>query len=153
MAVRSEGGRSWKRMALSRWGRSGWGPKFRVFFPFPDPFSFFLLFLRYKSFFGCTTFREGGAYFGMQNFFGIQTFFWGIKIFLRYRNFIWDTEHFWDTKHFFCDTETFFGIPNAFFGIQNLFPGNTSFWLTKISKHHTNYKNSKIKEKSIFPTK
>ena len=54
------------------------------------------LYLVYKVFFLNTTFREGGAYFGMQKtFFGIQNLFLGYKIFFcDTKNFFWDTKNF-----------------------------------------------------------
>ena len=84
-------------------------------------------------------------------FFGIQNLFGGYKI------FFWDTKNFfWDTKNFLGIQKTFFGIQKTFLGIQktffgihkiflgiqNVFSGYTSFCLTKIPEHHTNYKKS-----------
>ena len=69
------------------------------------------------------TFREGGAFFGMQKtFFGVQKTFLGKR------------------KTFSGYTKLFFGIQKNFSGNKNLFSGNKSFWLTKIPAHHTNYK-------------
>ena len=73
-----------------------------------------------KCFFGVTTFREGGAHFGIQ-------------IFLGYRFFCWDTKTFFGIqKTFFRDTKCCFRVS-----------GNESFLLTKIPKHHKKIKNSK----------
>ena len=62
-----------------------------------------------------TTFREGGAYSGTQNF------FLGRYIFLNYKNFF-----FWDTNLF-----------SEFFRDTQFFLGYKFFWLTKIPEHHT----------------
>ena len=61
-------------------------------------------------------------------------------------------------KYLFCDTKIlffgtqkiFFGIQKTFFGIQLLFSGYTSFQLTKIPEHHTNYKKNQKQLKTNF---
>ena len=109
-------------------------------------------------FFWDTTFREGGAHFGIQflwdTFLGdTKNFFFGLHFFL-------DT-FFLDTKFFFGDTETFFGIQKTFLGIQKLFSGykmlfsvskncSKNFWLTKIPEHHTNFEILKIFFQKLF---
>ena len=64
-----------------------------------------------QYFFVDTTFRESGAYFGIQKlFFGdTKTFFVDTKTFLDTKNFFWDTENFCgNTEKFLGDTENFF---------------------------------------------
>ena len=104
-----------------------------------------------KGFFGDTTFREGGAYFGMQLFFGFLNFLWDPKklslgsekliwgynkliwgynkLVWRYNKLIWGyNKLFWLNKNFLGDTEALFaGYKKKMF-----------------QKHHENYNKTKL---------
>ena len=80
------------------------------------------LFWGTNAFFWDTTFREGGAYFGIQ-----KTFFWTQKNFC------------WIQKTFFGDTKNFFRVKKCFFRAKN--SKNTTFFFFKKQKMKKKKKN------------